>query len=161
MKKITMMFLIAFLITPNMIFAQMETERDMMTEDRIVEINGTSMQSENQDTLSTDDMSEIMPMMGMMGHKNMSENNMGGMMEMMSMMNNGSMMGGLCLNWLIMLLVLLFLTLSIVALVRHILPKKSSVEPVNDALNILKVRYAKGDINQQEFVSMQKDLSTK
>lgn len=156
-----MMFLIAFLITPNMIFAQMETERDMMTEDRIVEINGTSMQSENQDTLSTDDMSEIMPMMGMMGHKNMSENNMGGMMEMMSMMNNGSMMGGLCLNWLIMLLVLLFLTLSIVALVRHILPKKSSVEPVNDALNILKVRYAKGDINQQEFVSMQKDLSTK
>jgi len=161
MKKITMMFLIAFLITPNMIFAQMETERDMMTEDRIVEINGTSMQSENQDTLSTDDMSEIMPMMGMMGHKNMSENNMGGMMEMMSMMNNGSMMGGLCLNWLIMLLVLLFLTLSIVALVRHILPKKSSVEPVNDALNILKVRYANGDINQQEFVSMQKDLSTK
>jgi len=161
MKKITMMFLIAFLITPNMIFAQMETERDMMTEDRIVEINGTSMQSENQDALSTDDMSEIMPMMGMMGQKNMSENNMGGMMEMMSMMNNGSMMGGLCLNWLIMLLVLLFLTLSIVALVRHILPKKSSVEPVNDALNILKVRYAKGDINQQEFVSMQKDLSTK
>ncbi len=65
------------------------------------------------------------------------------------------------MGWMHGLLWLVFLVLGIVVLVRLISrDSRSSVEPgAENALDILKKRYARGEIDKDEFDAKRKDLS--
>jgi putative membrane protein len=75
------------------------------------------------------------------------------------MMNNynGGMMAGL--GW--MLLWLVFLALLIVGIVLFIiwLVRRASNNPNSSAADVLKARYAKGEIDKTEFSEKMKDIS--
>ena len=112
------------------------------------------------------------PMMGMMGNWQSYDNN-GNYNQpnnFNSMMGNyfgNSMMGfgyGYGAGWLGMILMILFWTLVItliVMLVRGLVGqnKKYSDDNGNSAMDILKERYAKGEINKEEFKTKKKDLN--
>ena len=93
----------------------------------------------------------FMPMMWMMG---------GGGNSMMGT-GWGNMMGwngfGL-LGWIPMLLFWVFLILGVVALVRY-LGRSGQQQENKTPLEILKKRYAGGEINKKEFEEMKKDLA--
>src|SRR3989344_321292 len=95
----------------------------------------------------------------------------GGMMPMMmSMMGGGgnpmmdygwnNMMGGFgLLGWLPMLLFWILLILGVVALFRYLGGSARSDDKGRSPLDILKERYAKGEIDKKEFNEMKKDLA--
>ena len=94
----------------------------------------------------------FMPMMWMMG---------GGGNPMMGS-GWGNMMGGWggfgILGWLSMLIFWVLLILGVVALIRYLARSGQSSED-KTPLDILKERYAKGDIDKKEFEEKKKDLS--
>src|SRR3989344_1551237 len=114
----------------------------------------------------------FLPMMGMMGNWSSYDNN-GSYTQpnnFNSMMGNyfgNSMMGfgyGYGAGWLGMIFMIIFWTLVIiliVVLVRGLVwqNKKSSDDNGNSAMDILKERYAKGEINKEEFKAKKKDLN--
>jgi len=95
----------------------------------------------------------------------------GGMMPMMmSMMGGGgnpmmdygwnNMMGGFgLLGWIPMLLFWILLILGVVALFRYLGGSARSDDKGRSPLDILKERYAKGEIDKKEFNEMKKDLA--
>lgn len=110
-------------------------------------------------------------MMGMMGNQLSYDNN--GNYNVPNNFNSmtgnyfgNSMMGfgyGYGAGWLGMIIMVLFWALVIiliVMLVRGLIGqnKKSSDGHGNSALDILKERYAKGEINKEEFKAKKKDL---
>lgn len=92
-----------------------------------------------------------------------SSNGMG-FMPMMWMMGNGwgNMMGSWgsfgIFGWLSMILFWALLILGVVALVRY-LAKSGSSKENKTPLEILKERYARGEINKKEFEEKKKDLA--
>jgi len=94
----------------------------------------------------------FMPMMWMMG---------GGGNPMMGT-GFGNMMGGWggfgILGWLSMLIFWVLLILGVIALIRYLVRSGQSRED-KTPLDILKERYARGEINKKEFEEKKKDLS--
>ena len=94
----------------------------------------------------------FMPMMWMMG---------GGGNPMMGI-GWGNMMGGWggfgILGWLSMLIFWVLLILGVIALIRYLARSGQSKED-KTPLDILKERYAKGDVDKKEFEEKKKDLS--
>src|SRR3989344_6485327 len=95
----------------------------------------------------------FMPMMWMMG---------GGGNPMMGT-GWGNMMGGWngfgLLGWIPMLLFWILLILGVVALFRYLGGSTRSNDKEKSSLDILKERYAKGEIGKKEFEQMKKDLA--
>ena len=94
----------------------------------------------------------FMPMMWMMG---------GGGNPMMGT-GWGNMMGGWngfgILGWIPMLLFWILLILGVVALFRYLGGSTRSSDKERSSLDILKERYARGEIDKKEFEQMKKDL---
>jgi len=88
-----------------------------------------------------------------------------GFMPMMWTVGGGGnpMMGGWngfgILGWLPMLLFWILLILSVVALFRYLGVSTRSRDKEKSPLDILKERYARGEINKKEFEEKKKDLS--
>src|SRR3989344_607114 len=94
----------------------------------------------------------FMPMMWMMG---------GGGNPMMGT-GWGNMMGGWngfgLLGWIPMLLFWILLILGVVALIRYLGGSGKTIKDDKTPLDILKERYARGEIDKKEFEEMKKDL---
>ncbi|MEO8911435.1 MAG: SHOCT domain-containing protein [Candidatus Saccharimonas sp.] len=60
-------------------------------------------------------------------------------------------------GWLLMFVMMALVVLGIVLLVRFVMGSQSNKNGV-DALDILKQRYAKGDITKKQFNEMKQDL---
>ena len=75
----------------------------------------------------------------------------------------GNMMGGWngfgLLGWIPMLLFWILLILGVVALFRYLGGSTRSSDKQRSPLDILKERYAKGEIDKKKFEQMKKDLS--
>ena len=65
---------------------------------------------------------------------------------------------GLGFGWLLMILFWILLILGIVYLVKLIAGSTKRVEKEETALDILKKRYAKGEISREEFERIRDDL---
>ena len=76
------------------------------------------------------------------------------------MMDDMSSMGwfGPGFGWIFMFLWWGLIIVGIVALVRWLLPSGRSDVPEKSALNILKERYARGEVNREEFEEIRKGL---
>jgi len=89
------------------------------------------------------------------GPRNPRWNRPGGMMG--GMMNDGGGWG-VAWAWIIGILFLVLIVLAILALLRYVArPAKHAAE--ESALNILKGRYARGEINKDEFEAKKRDLA--
>lgn len=93
--------------------------------------------------------------------------------NMMNMMMGGGMTGGdgnsmmgnfgtnpmrWVFGWVFMILFWVLVILAIVALIKWILNQSKTKTPGKSALDILKERYARGEISKQEFDGKRKDL---
>jgi len=77
---------------------------------------------------------------------------------MMDMMNNGhgSMMGGM---WFFSILFWVLIIAGVVFITKWFLERNKKTAPVNEtALDVLKKRYAKGEIDQETFEQMKKEI---
>ena len=97
--------------------------------------------------------SGFMPMMWMMGSAG-SPQAEGGVYPMMGYGWNGFNTFG----WVFMIFFWLLLILGVIALIRY-LSKSGPSKEGQTPLDILKARYARGEINQKEFEEMKKDLT--
>jgi len=97
--------------------------------------------------------SGFMPMMWMMGSAG-SPQAEGGVYPMMGYGWNGFNTFG----WVFMIFFWLLLVLGVIALIRY-LSKSGPSKEGQTPLDILKARYARGEINQKEFEEMKKDLT--
>lgn len=78
----------------------------------------------------------------------------------MGYMHGEGMMGGsgaMLLGWVFMLLFLVGLVLIIIWLYNQITNQQTTTHPER-AIDILKMRYAKGEIDKKEFEEKKKDL---
>jgi len=66
---------------------------------------------------------------------------------------------GFGFQWMLMILFLILIILGIVYLVKAIAGGTKKGEKEETALDILKKRYAKGEINKEEFERMKDDLT--
>lgn len=69
------------------------------------------------------------------------------------------MMGGDAFGFGLNLIVLLVIVLGIIALVRHLSRTGAGHFSKQTALDILKERYAKGELSKKEFEEIKKDLA--
>lgn len=68
------------------------------------------------------------------------------------------MYGDSVLGWVFMLLMMTLLVLGAVLLVRFLASINTKTDQNDDAQQILKQRYAKGEITKKQFDAMKKDL---
>ncbi len=79
---------------------------------------------------------------------------------MMTMMNNGAggwMMGGM---WLLSVLFWILIIAGVVLIVRWLTARdgQGEISPAESPLDILKKRYAKGEIDRETFEKMKQDI---
>lgn len=76
-------------------------------------------------------------------------------------MMTGSMMSGFMgFGWIFMILFWILVIVGIIAIVKWIIhPKKDKIEDSKSTLDIIKERYARGDIDKKEFEEKKKDLT--
>lgn len=77
------------------------------------------------------------------------------------MMNWGNYGWGMGFGWIFMVLFWALVILGIVYIVQAISRRAGQAGPVESALDILKKRYAKGEITKEEFERMKDDLLKK
>jgi putative membrane protein len=76
-------------------------------------------------------------------------------------MMSGMMGGGMLIGWLVSLLVLAGLTALVVWAVRELIGRRDSEDPEeDDALAAARRRYARGEIDREEFRTLRSDLET-
>lgn len=81
---------------------------------------------------------------------------------MLGMTQSGGMMGGgMLLGWLVPLLVLAGLTVLVVWAIRKLSGDRDSGSPEDDALRTARRRYARGEIDREEFERLREDLSAR
>jgi putative membrane protein len=66
--------------------------------------------------------------------------------------------GGMGFGWIFMILFWALVILVIFFLIKYIAGRDRTESPKETALDILKKRYAKGEINKEEFEDKKKDL---
>ncbi len=73
-------------------------------------------------------------------------------------MMNG--MGGMWFGWLFWLVIIVLIAWGVITVVNSSRSRGNGphFSPDNDALDILKKRYARGEISKEEFEKMKKDL---
>lgn len=100
-------------------------------------------------------------MMGnnMMGSGMMSGANNSGTGNMMNMMGWGSGMGWSWFGWIFMILFWVLLIVGIIALIKWLINQIAGEKKTKSVLDILKERYAGGEISKQEFEEKKKDLT--
>ncbi|MDF1612279.1 MAG: SHOCT domain-containing protein [Stygiobacter sp.] len=74
------------------------------------------------------------------------------------MLHDGFMGGGIWFVWMFWLIILIII-MYIVVYLPNKNKRNSQLPELESALDILKRRYAKGEITKEEFESMKKDLS--
>lgn len=75
---------------------------------------------------------------------------------------NWGMMGGFGMGWFMPIFMIIFWGLiiwGIVALIRGLTSGSDTSKQTDSALEVLKRRYARGDINKQEYEEKKKDLT--
>lgn len=113
-------------------------------------------------------MSEMMPdgMMGGDGMVSMMQSAMAGMTQMMQggMMDGGMMSGGMgiwmLIGWLVPILVLVGLGVLIVWAIRKLAGDTGTARSGDDALEVARQRYARGEIDREEFQRIRSDLAS-
>ena len=73
-------------------------------------------------------------------------------------MGHGYGWGGMWFGWLFWIVLVGLIVWAVVALSRRGRPPVSQQNPDEDALDILKKRYAAGEISKEEFEEKKKDL---
>ncbi len=67
-------------------------------------------------------------------------------------------LGGFGFGWIFMIIFWILIILGVVALVRYLGNSEKSVKDDKTPLEILKERYARGEIDKKEFEAKKKDL---
>ena len=70
--------------------------------------------------------------------------------------NNGADAG----NWFLMILMMVLVVLAVVIVVRHLSNTSSYRSKEDTSIDILKIRYAKGEIDKKEFEEKRNDLKS-
>ncbi len=63
-------------------------------------------------------------------------------------------------NWFFMILMMVLVVLAVVIVVHHLSNANSSSNSEDKSIDILKHRYAKGEIDKKEFEEKRKDLKS-